>query len=419
DVSLRRQRADTLPSYIDAVSVSISAKDLPHNPKRWTPSQSSVYLTATLHVRSGVRRPEHVARDITSWVRREAITGRTFRRWTDEDLQALGVNTLLRGALLAAPEEDENEIGGPLELSYASPSVSNSSSPDLLLALMPTLGPYVRTQTATSTHRHRHRRSDGNNSSTGSDADAFPTTTIDTISPLPFQVSAVVDASEEPSIEDLLVAESESKSPPMDGSWGARAWEDLDTGVTVRRAVLILIWHTIPSSHGAMAVAAGAEAVMVSAQPAAGVPSDAPTAEAGVQVGEIEDGQAVEAELEKRERALEDEVRGTRTLLEEFRRRLEDVEARVGVMEAKWCAAAPKSRNDKAVEAFFDDPTVILPDASCDDTDSERSVVRGGVGLGPESVSELPSYVFLVGLGVCTLVLQLVLKRVAGRSLRS
>jgi hypothetical protein len=78
------------------------------------------------------------------------------------------------------------------------------------------------------------------------------------------------------------------------------------------------------------------------------------------------------------------------------------------------------SRNDKAVEEFFDDPTplseVILPDASCGDTDSERSVVRGGVGLGPESVSELPSYVFLVGLGVC---MQVVLKRVARRSLKS
>ena len=44
--------------------------------------------------------------------------------------------------------------------------------------------------------------------------------------------------------------------------------------------------------------------------------------------------------------------------------------------------------------------------------------VHGGVDLGPESVSELPSYVLLVGLGVCMVVLQVVLKRVAGRSLR-
>ena len=87
DFSLRRQRADTLPSYIDAIS-SKPEEDLPHNPKTWTPSQLSVYLTAALHVRSGARLPERVARDITSWVRREAVTGRTFLRWTDDDLQA-------------------------------------------------------------------------------------------------------------------------------------------------------------------------------------------------------------------------------------------------------------------------------------------------------------------------------------------
>ena len=87
DVSLRRQRADTLPSYIDAVSAE-PEEDLPHNPKTWTPSQLSVYLTAALHVWSGARLPERVARDITAWVRREVVTGRTFLRWTDDDLQA-------------------------------------------------------------------------------------------------------------------------------------------------------------------------------------------------------------------------------------------------------------------------------------------------------------------------------------------
>ncbi|KAI0005849.1 hypothetical protein BJV74DRAFT_800323, partial [Russula compacta] len=41
-------------------------------------------------------------------------------------------------------------------------------------------------------------------------------------------------ADDEPSIEDLLAAESASPAP-KDGSWGARAWEELDVGVTVRR----------------------------------------------------------------------------------------------------------------------------------------------------------------------------------------
>ena len=50
-----------------------------------------------------------------------------------------------------------------------------------------------------------------------------------------------------------------------------------------------------------------------------------------------------------RERAVEDEVQGKRTLLEEFRRRLEDVKARVGIMEAKWCS---KTHNHRASSRF-------------------------------------------------------------------
>ena len=90
DVSIRRQRADTLPTYlanIDGISSAEPEEDLPRNPKTWTPSQLSVYLTTALRVRSGARLPERVARDITSWVRREAVGGRTFLRWTDEDLK--------------------------------------------------------------------------------------------------------------------------------------------------------------------------------------------------------------------------------------------------------------------------------------------------------------------------------------------
>ena len=131
-----------------------------------------------------------------------------------------------------------------------------------------------------------------------------------------------------------------------------------------------------------------------------------------------ENDEDVQQAEEARERAPEEEVQGTRTLLADFRHRLEDVEARVGVMEAKWCS---KIHNDSAVEAF---PEVIrvVPAPSCDGANSDSSskhVVRGGVGLGFESVSvsELPSSMFLVGLGVCTVVLHVVLKRGVGRSL--
>ena len=91
DSSLRRTRADTLPTYLSNNSNPLCTEpeeDLPLNPKTWAPSQLSVYLTTALRVRSGDRLPERVTRDIASWVRREGVSGRTFLRWTDEDLKA-------------------------------------------------------------------------------------------------------------------------------------------------------------------------------------------------------------------------------------------------------------------------------------------------------------------------------------------
>jgi hypothetical protein len=90
DSWLRRRRADTLPTYLADNSDAPSAEpkeDLPLNPKTWTPSQLSVYLTGALRVRSGEQLPERVTRDVALWVRREGVSGRTFLRWTDENLK--------------------------------------------------------------------------------------------------------------------------------------------------------------------------------------------------------------------------------------------------------------------------------------------------------------------------------------------
>lgn len=461
----------------------------------------------------------------------------------------LGVNTLWRSALLTAarnlrqnmlrgriwgtptsePEQEDNDAPFGPSLSYAFPS----SSPDLTLADTITDADRtgrVRWNTNTngrvrgmvdkwergsassrsSSRSSSHRRSESDSrSEPGCDADVgtVPTAngTVSPTHPLPFPSkdnAAVDDATEEPSIEDLLAVTSASPVP-MDGSWGARAWEDLDIGVTVRRVDAahdtVVPRRDGSGSGSSSGIGAGSmrsfgsrrnggdssndgsqrvrrKVVDIFAGPVDGGPLSALTVCVGVQVdarppAEIEDGRAVEAEaeaeaeaeLEARERALEDEVCGTRTLLEEFRRRLEEVEAGVGAMEAEWRAKeeqlarevqvqqlALNTHNDKAVEAVpeepcaapeFFDPTPALPqslpevipvpptpteetsassDASCvdDDSDSERGVVPRAVGLGPEGVSDLPSYVFLVGLGVCTVVLQVVLKRVAGRSLK-
>lgn len=90
DPSISRPRADTLPTYLaddDNTPSTEPIEDLPLNPKTWTPSQLSVYLTRALRVRSGERPPERVARDIALWVRREGVSGRTFLRWTHENLE--------------------------------------------------------------------------------------------------------------------------------------------------------------------------------------------------------------------------------------------------------------------------------------------------------------------------------------------
>ena len=183
--------------------------------------------------------------------------------------------------------------------------------------------------------------------------------------------------------------------------------------------------------------------------------------EAGVQAGVhaedkfVEEAQATiavaEAELEAKELALEGEVRDARALLEEFRLRLEEVESRVSAMEAKshpaeeqraqqpqpqaqGSFAAGKDTHDNAVEALPMKASAVLerdplraveistneehvgPDVGGGYADSR--VVQHVVNLEPTKVSDLPSYVLLVGLGVCAVVLQVVLKRVGGRSLK-
>ena len=341
---------------------------------------------------------------------------------------------MLRGRIWGTPTtepepepEPEEENGSDLENdSYAFPSIS--SSPDLTL---------TSDADTVSIRANGHvrgmvdkweRSSNASTSSRSSSRSSNHRTSV--VSPLPFlsqnqnQSQGVSVGEEEPSIEDLLLAE--------DGSWGARAWEEVDVGVTVRRVdpahdtvVPLRNGSGSGSGSGSSNGIGGARRAVVDIFADDPSPSFGLTcSDAGVQVDALENDE----DVQQAERALEEEVRGTRSLLEEFRRRLEDVEARVGVLEAQqqWSSSSV-THNDKAVEAL---PEVIrvVPPPPCDNDDdedgsssSERAVVRGagGVGLVPESVLEIPSYVFLVGLGVCTVVLQVVLKRVAGRSLKS
>ena len=301
--------------------------------------------------------------------------------------------------------------------------------------------------------------------------------------------SSVTAADDEPSIEDLLASES-APAVPKDGSWGARAWEELDAGTTIRR---IEPHDTAAARHDSSADVGSApmfetlskrgsgtnsrrirgtnrEDLRLARRAAAdifAVPAEAASmpalVEAGVQAEvraetELEEEVEatvvpVEAEVEAKELALEGEVRDTRALLEEFKRRLEEVEARVSAMEAKsdfedeqsthasprqqeqqseaqGTSAAEKDGHDEAAELAGLEPErepttpVEIPvdeGKAGQDAGSlyaDARVVRHVVDVEPTTVSDLPSYVLLVGLGVCAVVLQVVLRRVGSRSLR-
>ena len=308
---------------------------------------------------------------------------------------------------------------------------------------------------------------------------------------------AVPAADDEPSIEDLLASELAPASPkPV--SWGARAWEELDSGTTMRRVDphdTAVQRHDISGSagadvgsatnfgtlskHGGGANNSGSRRVRgtnkedprLTRRTAADIfpvlPDTMTTpalveaeVQADIQAETKEETEATvaeaeaEVELKASELAPEGAMKDTRAMLEEFRRRLVEVESRVSAMEAEDKQRAPqqqmqpsqeipaaaKDMHDKAVETFLprkagaiseNVPIEVSADAT---TNTDESKVRGHeasgvcadghvtrhvVDLEPTTMSDLPSYVLLVGLGVCAVVLKVALKGVRCRSLKS
>ena len=78
----RGQRAETLPS---SAAPPIQNLDLPDDPKTWTPSQLSKYLSTTLRA-GDANMPAPVAKDIAKFISDNRITGKTFLRFSEDDL---------------------------------------------------------------------------------------------------------------------------------------------------------------------------------------------------------------------------------------------------------------------------------------------------------------------------------------------
>ncbi|GAA5873640.1 hypothetical protein JCM3774_005002 [Rhodotorula dairenensis] len=79
---------------------------LPSNPKHWRPSHLSLYLSATLSL------PPPVREDITAFIVTSALSGRTFLRLREADLEEIGINVLWRKALVVARDALKWEATG-------------------------------------------------------------------------------------------------------------------------------------------------------------------------------------------------------------------------------------------------------------------------------------------------------------------
>ncbi|KZT73456.1 hypothetical protein DAEQUDRAFT_743004 [Daedalea quercina L-15889] len=139
----RTKRADTLPTFPSnehTLELLAIPEDLPTNPKVWTSSQLSMYLTTALRITSQVKTgqpgavplPVRVAKDIAAFTRSRMITGRMFLRLTEADLESMGMNKKWRELLLATSQElRQNVLKGRIWGEGVSPSPSPGSTSPL------------------------------------------------------------------------------------------------------------------------------------------------------------------------------------------------------------------------------------------------------------------------------------------------
>ncbi|KAI5476701.1 hypothetical protein MNV49_007359 [Pseudohyphozyma bogoriensis] len=110
-----KHRSESLPVFppLEVVELRKEEKgiaalaDLPQDPRKWLPSQLSVYLSHTLGLSPLLQD------DITAFVRSARISGKVFLRLRDDDMEDLGINVLWRPTLSEARERLRKEaLGG-------------------------------------------------------------------------------------------------------------------------------------------------------------------------------------------------------------------------------------------------------------------------------------------------------------------
>ena len=243
---------------------------------------------------------------------------------------------------------------------------------------------------------------------------------------------------EEPTVEELLEAEGEE----LGFSWGARAWEELDhkPSITVKKLIQdaprsdninsdttttgLSTINEPRSRGGSNGKKPRDERRIVTA-----IFSPAPSTS---HVSGLIQAPELTPSKSEREEELEDQVKTTTLILEEYKKRLEEVEKKVSHMAEVEIRLTQKieeaNRENKELQEMVKEAekaTQLQSDHSSRShaiVDQRASTVarRKKVieKLDPQSISALSQYVLLVGMGVCAIVFRVVLKKVIGKGLK-
>ncbi|KAG9014907.1 hypothetical protein FRB90_005147 [Tulasnella sp. 427] len=228
------------------------------------------------------------------------------------------------------------------------------------------------------------------------------------------------DSGSDDTIENLIAdfTASELEHHPMSTSWGANAWLDdnVKDGATAKK-IQEPVYHSLSRRSGRAvrsqesSTGSGSFKLMSLFQDPA---LDKKTADASVDASQPQEN----ADTQKI-KELEEQQARQNIMLDEFRARLEEVERRLEEMEAKEAEREQLDRTT-AVEAEIDATeqaeTIVQAKPDLQDHDSEESkdIIRRDDPSDP-TISDLPSYVFLVGLGVAAICMRVVVKRVVGK----
>jgi len=237
-----------------------------------------------------------------------------------------------------------------------------------------------------------------------------------------------VDLNEELTMEELLQSEGASTALIKQGSWGAKAWEEIDrtANVTVKKVSSIGLKAEGDSESGIIGESkswksGGSKKPRDEKRVVTAIFSQA-VEKTNFAVEEGKSEELVEL-LKVKEGQLEEQVRSTSTLLEAFKMRLEEVERKVSEMEEaeRQLQRELSIRNQQNEDLKSQlrsieeqDPGIVVQAPSFRDK-SKRKPLND---LDPQTIPALSQYVILVGIGVCAVVLRVVLKKVIGRKLK-